>query len=179
MESDTRARAWHIAGHAWLAVRCGFRVERLSLDGFTEAERDAAHASAQRLDEWTMLRIPESPLPPGTFEHTNFMQDLCHIALAGPISELLYLRQTSTVSSVEQYKHDWKQAWKAARWVFRDETARRWWLGRTIQQGHTYIGLEFASYFMSPLVEQLLEQRSLDTDEVHYHWDRLQENAAV
>ncbi len=108
-----------------------------------------------------------------------FMEKLCWIALAGPISELLYLRLHSSISRVEQHEHDWNQAWKAARWLFRDEAARRWWLGRAIQQGHTYIGLEFALYFMSPLVEQLLEQRNLDTDEVHYHWDRLQENAVV
>jgi len=56
-----------------------------------------------------------------------------------------------------------------ARWLFQDETVRRWWLGHTIQQSRTCIGLEFASYFLAQLVDSLFEQRSLNTDDVHDH----------
>ena len=70
MSAERENRAWHIAGHAYAATMCGIPVHKLSLDGFSEADLKD-RGDAQMLDEWTLLRPPESPAPIGIHSPWN------------------------------------------------------------------------------------------------------------
>ncbi len=101
--------AWHVAGHAYAATMCKFPVHRLSLDGFSEADL-ADRGDAQRLDEWTMVRLPDCQGPVVTYQHTRTMEGLMGIAVAGPAVELLHRNLPCVLPNVQQFTDDWAQA---------------------------------------------------------------------
>ena len=154
-----------------MAMGYGFEIERLSLTGFSDFESVDRHERGQRLDEWTMLRLPEMLHPPNTFPHTQFMERLCHIALAGPIRELIHQGKLCSLEAVQQHEHDWKQAWTAAGHLWGDEGERIQFLAREIQRGEALLGLSFSDEFTSPVVQRLLDQGQMTGEEVGAVWD--------
>ena len=149
-----------------MAMGYGFEIERLSLTGFSDYESVDRHERVQRLDEWTMLRLPEMSHPPNTLSHTQFMERLCHIALAGPIRELIHRRQPCSLNAVQQHEHDWRQAWTTAEYLWGDESKRLQFLAREIQRGKVLLRMTFTNEFMSPVVQRLLDQGQMTSEEV-------------
>lgn len=149
----------------------GFDVAGLSLSGLPQSEATSQHQSAQRLDPWTMIQLPEMLHSPGTFQHTQFMERLCHISLAGPIRELIHRRQPCSVDAVQQHEHDWRQAWAAAGYLWVDQQERMQFLAREIQRGEVFLGQTLLNEFMSPLVRRLLDQGQMTAEEVRAVWD--------
>ena len=154
-----------------MAMGYGFDVAGLSLSGFPQPEATDQHQSAQRLDAWTMIQLPEMLHSPVTFQHTQFMERLCHIALAGPIRELIHRRQPCSVDAVQQHEHDWRQAWAAAGHLWGDETERLQFLTREIQRGEVFLGMSFTNEFTSPVVRRLLDEGRMTATEVREVWD--------
>jgi hypothetical protein len=170
--NDKTSTAWHIAGHAFMAMGYGFDVEKLSLTGFSESKSVDQQEDVQRLDEWTMIRLPEMLHPPGTFPHTQFMERLCHIALAGPIRDLIHQGQSCSLDTVQQHEDDWRQAWTAAGHLWSGETERLQFLTREVQRGEAFLGQTFSNEFTLPLVERLLDQGQMTAEEVREVWDQ-------
>ena len=174
MSMQLESRAWHVAGHAYMAMSHRFDVAGLSLDGIPESDRNDQDNNSQRLDAWTMIRLPELLHPPGTIQHSQFMERLCHIALAGPIRELIHRRQPCSLDALRQHDHDWRQAWTAAGHLWSDETERIRYLKREIQRGEVFLGLTFSNEFTSPLVQRLLDQKQMTAEEVREVWDEME-----
>ena len=174
MTNDNEITAWHVAGHAYMAMGYGFDVEQLSLSGFAHQGASDRHDGAQRLDAWTMIRLPELLHPPGTIQHSQFMERLCHIALAGPIRELIHRSRPCSLEAVQQYEHDWRQAWKAAGHLWSGETERLQFLAREVQRSEVFLGQTFSNEFTSPLVERLLDQGQMTAEEVRAVWDEME-----
>ena len=154
-----------------MAMGYGFRVERLSLTGFSDFGSVDRHERSQRLDNWTMLRLPEMLHPRGTFPHTQFMERLCHIALAGPIRQLINQRRSCTLDAIQQHEHDWLQAWTAAGHLWSDEAERLQFLAQEIQRGEAFLGMSFSNEFTSPVVRRLLDEGRMTATEVREVWD--------
>ena len=169
--NDKTSTAWHVAGHAFMAMGYGFYVEKLSLEGFSQTGTIDRHERAQRLDEWTMIRLPEKLHPPGSFLHAQFMERLCHIALAGPIRDLIHQGQSCSLDAVQQHADDWRQAWTAAGHLWSDEAERLQFLAREIQRGEAFLGMTFTNEFTSPVVRRLLDEGRMTAAEVREIWD--------
>lgn len=174
MPNDKTSTAWHVAGHAFMAMGYGFYVEKLSLEGFSQTGTIDRHERAQRLDEWTMIQLPEMLHSPATFQHTQFMERLCHIALAGPIRELIHRRQPCSVDAVQQHEHDWRQAWAAAGHLWSDEAERLQFLAREIQRAEVLLGMTFSNEFTWPVVQQLLDHGQMTAAEVRASWEEVE-----
>lgn len=174
MKDEIESRAWHIAGHAFMAMGYGFYVEKLSLGGFSQTGTIDRHGHAQRLDEWTMIRLPEKLHPPGTFPHTQFMERLCHIALAGPIRDLIHQGQSCSLDAVQQHADDWRQAWTAAGHLWSDEAERLQFLAREIQRAEVLLGMTFSNEFTWPVVQQLLDHGQMTAAEVRASWEEVE-----
>ena len=150
----------------------GFDVEELSLTGFSESKSVDRYEHAQRLDEWTMIRLPRMLHLPGTFSHTQFMERLCHIALAGPIRDLIHQGQSCSLDAVQQHADDWRQAWTAAGHLWSDEAERLQFLAREIQRGEAFLSQTFSNEFTSPTVQRLLDEGRMTAIEVREFWDQ-------
>ena len=172
MTNDNHSTAWHVAGHTYMAMGYGFDVLGLSLAGLSQPTATDRHDGAQRLDAWTMIRLPELLHPPGTIQHSQFMERLCHIALAGPIRELLYQRRSCSLDAVQQHEHDWKQAWASAGHLWSDNGERIQFLAREIQRGEAFLGMSFSNEFTSPVVRRLLDEGRMTAVEVREVWDQ-------
>lgn len=157
-----------------MAMGYGFDVEKLSLTGFSESKSVDQQEDVQQLDECTMIHLPEMLHPQGTFPHTQFMERLCHIALAGPIRELIHKKQSCSLDAVQQYEHDWKQAWTAAGHLWSDEAERIQFLAREVQRGEAFLGQAFSNEFTLPLVERLLDQGQMTAEEIRAGWDEME-----
>ena len=171
MTIELENRAWHVAGHAYAATMCEFPVHKLSLDGFSESDL-ADRGNAQRLDEWTMVRVPVCRGLPGGFGHTLAMECLMGIAVAGPAVELLHRNLPCDLPNVQQFTDDWAQAWKAAGFLRNDAASRINLLSRWI---HSCFQVVFygASEFYSRVVPQLLERGTMTGDEVQAAWGHM------
>lgn len=53
MATERERRTWHIPGHAYAAMMCGFPVHKFSLDGISEDDLED-RKDAKCLNEWTM-----------------------------------------------------------------------------------------------------------------------------
>lgn len=169
----TEDRIYHISGHALLAMNAGFPIELLSVNGFSVADLSRISPRAQRLDEWTMIRMPELQYPPGTFPHTRLMENLCHLALAGPILELLHRGRPCTVSAIKEHEHDWRQAWTAAGFLHHDETERVAYLDRQIALGERYISLPSWQEYIGPITRHLSTNGTMEGSDLQAIWDRI------
>ena len=174
MPIDKTNTAWHVAGHAFMAMGYGFDVEELSLTGFSESKSVDRYEHAQRLDEWTMIRLPEMLHPPGTFPHTQFMERLCHVALAGPIRDLIHQGQSCCLDAVQQHADDWRQAWIAAGHLWSDEAERLEFLTREIQRAEVLLGMTFSNEFTWPVAQQLLDHGQMTAAEVRASWEEVE-----
>lgn len=172
MSAELEHRAWHIAGHAWMAMTCEFPVIQLSLNELSEADL-AQHPDAQRLDEWTMIKVPDCHGSVGSFEHTNLHEQLMYIALAGPVRELMHRGLRSTVENVQRFTHDWKQAWTSAGFLRKQESARLEWLRRMIHNSPTVLTGSPCAEFASPVVRHLLAQGTMNAADVAKVWEEM------
>lgn len=176
MTTERENRAWHVAGHAYAATMVGCPVQKLSLDGFSEADLQD-RGNAQCLDEWTMVRTGW-PGPIGTHQFTLAMEDLMSIAVAGPAAELQHRQIPCTVPSVRQFGFDWAQAWRAAGSIWNDEASRLDLLAQWIHRIYAVI-FDGASEFYSPVVSQLLERGTMTGDEVQVAWHQMKDTAGA
>ena len=171
MSAEREHLAWHIAGHAYAATMCGFPVHTLSLDGFSEADLKD-RGDAQMLDEWTLLRPPESPATIGTYRHTLAMERLMSIAVAGPAAELLHQKLPCILPSVQQFTADWNLAWNAAGFIWNDDVPRLNMLSQWIHSSEAVI-FHGVQEFYTRVVPQLLERGTMTGDEVQATWDQM------
>ena len=156
--------AWHAAGHAFAAIIWEFQVQKLSLDGFSGSDL-ADSEGAQRLDQYTMIRFPDSSVPAGWFRHT-IMERLMYIAIAGPVAELRHRDRPCVLENVIDFTDDWKQAWHASGFLRSDETQRMELLARNVQSSYAVV-LYDRWEFYSRVVAHLMEQGSMSGEEVH------------
>jgi hypothetical protein len=172
MTIERENRAWHVAGHAYAATMCGIPVHKLSLDGFSESDL-ADRGDAQRLDEWTMVRLSVCRGLPGGFGHTRFMEALLSIALAGPAVELFHRQLPCVVPNVEQFSDDWTQARSAAERIWPHEGLRRFNLERWVTNSPTVVCSVWSFEFYTRVVSQLLERETMMGNEVQAAWDHM------
>jgi hypothetical protein len=85
---------YHEAGHCVLAVACGARVERASV----EPEESDFHGLVQI--EW---------------DHRANRMDQIAVSLAGPVAEMIYRGDPFHPGLIAEWAMDWKQAWTIAR----------------------------------------------------------------
>jgi hypothetical protein len=171
MMAERENRAWHVAGHAYAAMLHGCRVHKLSLNGFSALDLENRE-DAKCLDAWTMIEPPRSFRPVGTFQYTHAMEQLMHIAIAGPVVELSHRRLPCVLENVRQFTDDWHQAWTAAGYLHDDETMRLELLRRRIHNSPAVIfyGL---SEFYDNVTLQLLEHGVLSGDQAQAAWDQM------
>lgn len=172
MTTERENLAWHVAGRAYAATMYKFPVHKLSLDGFSEADLQDC-GDAQRLDPWTMIRLPVSRGPVGTFHHTLTMEYLMTIAIAGPAVELLHRKLPCVLPNVQQFTDDWAQAWNATGFIWNDESSRLNMLSRWVSNSPTVIFQGWPSKFYSRVVSQLLERGTMTGEDVQAAWEHM------
>jgi hypothetical protein len=163
-ETTMMAERENRAGHAYAAMSHGCRVHKLSLNGFSASDLENRE-NAKCLDAWTMIEPPRSIRPVGTFQYTHAMEQLMHIAIAGPVVELSHRRLPCVLENVRQFTDDWHQAWTAAGYLYEDETMRLQLLRRRIHNSPAVVvyGL---SEFYGIVTHQLLEQGILSIEQL-------------
>ncbi len=94
------------------------------------------------------------------------------IALAGPCAELLHREIPCVTPNVQQFTVNWAQAWKATRFVWKEET---WRLNQLSQWIHSALAIipDGLLDFYTPIVALLLERGKITGVEVQAAWDQL------
>ncbi|WP_166831889.1 transposase [Thalassoroseus pseudoceratinae] len=103
----------------------------------------------------------------------RLMENLCHLALAGPILEILHRGRPCTVSAIKEHEHDWHQAWAAAGFLHHDETERVACLDRQIALGERYISLPSWQAYIGPIAQHLSTNGTMRGSDVQAIWDRI------
>ena len=164
---------YHVAGHTLFAMCFEFPVELLSLDGFSQTDQSRLSERVQRLDEYTMIRVPEMHSPVGTFPHTRMMENLCRVALGGPVLQHLHQRGGCTVSDVREHESDWHQAWTAAGFLYKSERDRMVFMEREVSRAQRFATLPGMNDYIYPMTEHLRAHRAMEGSQLQELWDRV------
>lgn len=164
--------AWHVAGHAYAAMCWGFQVHKLTLNGFTEADIES-RGEARCLDPSVMICLPDCHGLRGGYEHTQVLEGLLSIALAGPAVELTHRRLRCVVSNFWQFTDDWAQAETTSKYLWPDENLRRINLERWAIHSPAVVCSGWSHAFYEDVTRQLLRCGQMTNSEVQSAWERM------
>lgn len=94
MDDELDRTTYHEAGHCVMAVICGAKVERATID----PEDDGFHGFVE-------IHWPRKAVA----------LDQLSVALAGPVAEMIYSGEPYHPGLIPEWAHDWKQAWRICR----------------------------------------------------------------
>ena len=92
--------AWHEAGHAWAALFVGARVQSVSSAPDND---DGPRRFGDTTILWNRRRFPPAVLA----------KNLCWVALAGPVAEMIHTGRRFHPGVVAEWQQDWQAALQA------------------------------------------------------------------
>lgn len=111
--------AYHEAGHAWMAVLSGARVDVVTID---PAWDDGPQRFGDTQVAWQLSHFTERELA----------EKAVLVALAGPVAEMTYSGDPYHPGFVAEWADDWQNAWQAAAALIPNERLRLRWLEQQV-----------------------------------------------
>jgi hypothetical protein len=166
-------RIWHISGHAFAAMSFGFPVFRLTVDEFPETIFADAKGKLW-IDSGTIVTPPNLYHPYGSFQHTQFMERLTIIALAGPVTEMSYRGEQCGCEKVQQHLRDWERAWDVSATLCDDETQCIEQLEMHIQRTAVFVGHAEARKYITAVAHELDKNGGMSGEDAQRIWDEIE-----
>ena len=150
MHDTDEVTAWHEAGHAWAALYVGARVQSVSI---APDDDDGPRRFGDTVIHWSRRR----------FAGKRLAVELCRVALAGPVAEMLYSGRPFHPGTVSEWSQDWLAALEAMNFI--PERQRRMaLLEQTTIDLYERFSDDFHWQAISAIAEQLLAHEILDEE---------------
>lgn len=166
-------RVWHISGHAYAAMSFGFPVFRLTVDEFPETIFTDAKGKLW-IDSGTIVTPPNLHHPPGSFQHTQLVERLTIIALAGPVTEMSHRGERCECEKVQQHLRDWERAWDVSAALWGDEEHRMEQLELHIQRTAVFVGHAEARKYITAVAHELDKNGGMNDEDAQRIWDEIE-----
>jgi hypothetical protein len=149
-ETPEELTAWHEAGHAWAALVVGAKVHSVSI---APDDDDGPRRFGDTVIHWSRRR----------FAGKRLAVELCRVALAGPVAEMLYSGRPFHPGTVSEWSQDWLAALEAMNFI--PERQRRMaLLEQTTIDLYERFSDDFHWQAISAIAEQLLAHEILDEE---------------
>ncbi len=149
-ETPEELTAWHEAGHAWAALVVGAKVHSVSI---APDDDDGPRRFGDTVIHWSRRR----------FAGKRLAVELCRVALAGPVAEMLYSGRPFHPGTVSEWSQDWLAALEAMNFI--PERQRRLaLLEQTTIDLYERFSDDFHWQAISAIAEQLLAHEILDEE---------------
>ena len=149
-ETPEELTAWHEAGHAWAALVVGAKVHSVSI---APDDDDGPRRFGDTVIHWSRRR----------FAGKRLAVELCRVALAGPVAEMLYSGRPFHPGTVSEWSQDWLAALEAMNFI--PERQRRL---AVLEQTTIDLYQRFSEAFhweaICAIAEQLLAHEILDEE---------------
>lgn len=145
--------AYHEAGHAFMALYVGAKVHSITIT----PDRDdgpARYADAQIL--W-----PASP----RLSKTEISKEVM-VALAGPVTEMIYRGEPYHPAVISEWAADWKMAWTAAGRIVKDERQRLTFVEETTRTLYRFFRNDEIWQAIAAIVDELVAHETLEAEDV-------------
>ena len=151
--SEEEITAWHEAGHAFVAVYLGGRIDSVSIDPDRD---DGPNRFGDTTVHWPVRRFTE----------TQLRQNAVLVALAGPVTEMIHRGDPFHPATVAEWAQDWQLAWSAADKV-KEPQRRMQFLEQTTLELHHILSQTHHWAAIGAIVDHLLAYEILEGDTVH------------
>ncbi|MFN9159323.1 MAG: hypothetical protein ACK6D5_16280 [Planctomyces sp.] len=149
-ETPEELTAWHEAGHAWAALVVGAKVHSVSI---APDDDDGPRRFGDTVIHWSRRR----------FAGKRLAVELCRVALAGPVAEMLYSGRPFHPGTVSEWSQDWLAALEAMNFI--PERQRRMaLLEQTTIDLYERFSDDFHWQAISAIAEPLLAHEILDEE---------------
>ena len=149
-ETPEELTAWHEAGHALAALVVGAKVHSVSI---APDDDDGPRRFGDTVIHWSRRR----------FAGKRLAVELCRVALAGPVAEMLYSGRPFHPGTVSEWSQDWLAALEAMNFI--PERQRRMaLLEQTTIDLYERFSDDFHWQAISAIAEQLLAHEILDEE---------------
>jgi len=149
-ETPEELTAWHEAGHAWAALVVGAKVQSVSIAPDYD---DGPRRFGDTVIQWSRRR----------FSGKHLAVELCRVALAGPVAEMLYSGRPLHPGTVSEWSQDWRAAFEAVNFVPQRQR-RLALLEQTTIDLYERFSDDFHWQPISAIAEQLLAHEILDEE---------------
>ncbi len=150
---STELTAYHEAGHAWMAVLAGARVDSVTIEPPWDdgPNRHGDTQVAWQLSQFTARELAEKA---------------ALVSLAGPVAEMTYSGEPYHPGFVAEWSEDWQAAWTAAAELHTNERRRLEYLEQ--QTAHLRELLDAATHWaaVADIADQLLAHETISGEEV-------------
>ena len=146
-EDQLERTTYHEAGHCVMAVLCGAKIERATID----PEEDGFHGLVD-------IHWPKK---------AEYM-DLLAVALAGPVAEMIYTNEPYHPGLVPEWAHDWKQAWQICRPRSRNDIECLRLLEKTVAQLHKRFSTDHWWAAIAAISDLLATHEDIEHEEIDY-----------
>ena len=151
-EEQVERTTYHEAGHCVMAILCGAKVERATID----PEEDGFHG------------LVDIHWPAGASA-----RDVLLVTLAGPVAEMVYTQEPYHPGLVPEWAHDWKQAWRIARPKSPSDIECLRLLEKKVARLHKLFTLDSWWAAIAAVSDLLATHEEIEHDEIEYevnHW---------
>ncbi|RCS50685.1 hypothetical protein DTL42_11215 [Bremerella cremea] len=152
--------AYHEAGHALVAILVGARVRYVTLEPDKD---DGPDRFAEIQVEWPLNQFPTKTLH----------EKLVLVALAGPVSEMIYTGDPYHPGYVAEWSGDWQAAWLAAETIIPNESKRMAYLEEATRKLYQLLNQDRQWAALAGIVDDLLAHETLEgsqVEEIVHHW---------
>lgn len=151
-ESIEEETAYHEAGHAWMALYLGGRVESISI---APDDDDGPARYGDTQVRWT-----------ARMSHQEVVRNSLLVCLAGPVAEMIYRHEPLHPGFVPEWADDWRQAWRLAEAACLDETKRLRFLEQLTRDVYQLLQQDEVWARLARIVDHLLAYERLTYDEL-------------
>ena len=152
--------AYHESGHAFMAIYVGARIRSVTIEPDWD-DGPERHADIQI--EW----------PVGRFSAKEYAEKAVHVALAGPVAEMIYNGEPLHPGFVAEWAADWQMAWEAAAPLVVEDKPRLLWLENAAVKLHRLLNRDEHWAALAAIADHLLAHETMegeDVEEVLRHW---------
>lgn len=150
MDEET---VYHEAGHAYMAHRCGARVELITVEPLGLDGPD-------RYGSTTIVWPTPDPL------QAPWLRRMIQVALAGPVAEMIYRQEPWHPALVPEWAEDWATAWQLAERVAPQPQRRLQLLERLSSELHAILFLDEHWHGIATLADHLSAHETLEADQL-------------
>ena len=149
----SEVNAYHEAGHAFMAVYVGARVERVTIEPEWD---DGPPRYADIRVKWTLRR----------FAPKELLEKQILVALAGPVAEMIHRGEPYHPGLVAEWSADWQAAWEAAGYLVAEPKQRLRYLEMKTAQLYRLLDQTTNWAALAAVVDELLAHETLDGEQV-------------
>lgn len=145
--------AYHEAGHAFMAAYVGAHVQSVTIDPDWD---DGPERTGDVQVEW----------PCEQFSEREFAEKSILVALAGPVTEMIYRGEPFHPALVAEWVVDWNLAWEAVARLIKTDRERMAYLEQSTLRLYRLLGRDEHWAALAAIADHLLAHETMEGEEV-------------